>query len=117
MPLMTAAAAVGAAIIAGLGGLGAAAAPVAGAAAAAGPIATAGTAAAGLLGGGSLGGGSVAGGAGAGAAMNDPHASQGIENACAQMNNDAQRQVADFLNGIDDSQWPEELKIPHIVVE
>lgn len=117
MPLITAAAAVGAAITSGLFALGGVATPVALAAGAAGPVATAGTAAAGLLGGGSLAGGSLAGGAGAGAAMADPHASQGIENAFTQLNNDAQRQVADFLNGIDDSQWPEELKIPHIVVE
>ena len=114
---ITAAAAVGASIIAALGGLGAVAAPVTGAAIAAGPAATAATAAGGLLGGGSLAGGAAAAGAGGSAIANDQHASRGVENAFNDASNQLQRDIANAINSIDTSHLPPELQIPHIVVD
>lgn len=117
MAITAAATAVGGAIIAALSGLGAAAAPITTAAVTAGPVVTAATTAGGLLGGGSLAGGSAAAGAGGTAVANDPHASQGVENAWNDLTNQAKHDVATAINSIDTSGLPPEVQIPHIVVE
>lgn len=94
--ILAAIAAIGTTITTALVGLGPAAASVAGPAVAAGPPAVAGVAAAALGGAGSLG----ALGIGAGAAGTNPHVAGGLQNAGAQMYNDAVGSVAGAVNGL-----------------
>lgn len=95
-PFTLGAVAVGTAIINALAGAGAAAAPVAAAAAAAGPLATAATAV-----GAPAAAAAVAGSAGPAALIaSDPHAAQGAQNGIAVAVNQAQNDLAHFVNGL-----------------